>query len=141
MFSCRYAFKAGRTTSYGNFFSDLLAGLNTTASTLLNELANDDQSSKADSGSGDVASIVNAIQGSVSAKDPIAMLDALKQIGGSGTANIATLVNVAKMTATENVDNDLVQSIGTSGNTAIYSVLQNAYSASSRVALYLHQPT
>ena len=113
----------------------------TTASTLLNELANDDQSSKADSGSGDVASIVNAIQGSVSAKDPIAMLDALKQIGGSGTANIAALVNVAKMTATENVDNDLVQSIGTSGNTAIYSVLQNAYSASSRVALYLHQPT
>ena len=112
----------------------------TTPSMSSSPLPDDEQSPATDNGSGDIASIVSAIQGSASANDPIAMLDALKQIGGSGTANIAALVNVAESASTENIDGALIQSIGTSDNGAIYSVLQNAYSTSSKVALYLHPP-
>jgi hypothetical protein len=64
------------------------------------------------------------------------MLDALKQIGGSGSANIASLVNVARMATDESVDGDLVQSMGNGGE-SIYTALQNDYTAPDNLALYL----
>lgn len=42
------------------------------------------------------ASVVQAIEDAASGNNSLAMIDALKMIGGSGSANIAALVNVAQ---------------------------------------------
>ena len=85
------------------------------------------------------AAIVTAIEGAAANSDPLAMLDALKQIGGSGSANIAALVSVAKSATTENVDETLVNSIGKAGNANIYTAIRQNYANKESQALYIQQ--
>jgi len=91
--------------------------------------------------SNNVATIVSAIQSAAAGNYPVAMLDPLKQIVGSGSANIAALVNVAHAIAAENVDDSLIQSIGNANQGAIYTVLQNAYAGKSLAEFYLQNGT
>jgi hypothetical protein len=97
----------------------------------------DGQTGKTDLPANNEASIVNAVRESIFSKDPIAMLDALKQIGGSGAGNIAALVHVAETTSTLNVDSDLVQSIGIKSNAAMYSVIRNLYANPGTPAIHI----
>ena len=96
---------------------------------------NSDSTEKTTNDTSDTSSIIQAIQGAASDNNSVAMLDALKKIGGSGSANISALINIAKGAITENVEKDIVSSLGGSqASTAaadMYSVLQAKYVTSS----------
>jgi hypothetical protein len=97
--------------------------------------------SPADINNAKTASIIGAIADAASVQDPIAMLSALKQIGGSGSANIPGLVNFAQMRTTANIDASVIASIGNSGsgNINIYSALQSKTASMGNLAYYAEQ--
>ncbi len=98
-----------------------------------------DETGNADDNATDVPAIISAIEGAASSNNSLSMLDALKLIGGSGSANVAALVHVAESTITESADQSLVNSIGNTNPDDIFTVVQKEYAAAGNLSLYQMQ--
>lgn len=108
-----------------------LSNLNVPTSTTQNSAPDSAQTSS----NSQVANTVESIQSAVAGGNSIALLDALKSIGGSGSANMAALINVAKATTSASTDLSIIGSLQNNGST-VNDVLQSVYNANTNMALY-----